>query len=1012
MVDRPKKSRRWSILSRSAEPSPEPERPKSFSQLPARLTREEPEQQPPLSNTRIGVLSRRPSIILHGRKGPARLPGIGMAPLKEEEEHGKKDTFFHLNGLRYLKSTSKNRSSSNISSGGEGRMQTQHTTGSESSLFPKAEQRLEQGMAYPVASVQPTPMDHAGTPRRVPEPSAWAATSAALASRTSTMATTSLPAAINTRRWSETSSSRPQSIIGPIMSSTIPSPNTSRVSSISVPGTLVNPTTTPLTGLRIDTIDTGIPFKPRAAGQVSSPIAATIVRQPSGVSQNRISIPNGTVSKGTDSSTFPPKSIHTATTPVIPTTAEPARKESRRRSDPGSTATDSNLASAGVPQPNTQQSQRNWAEISEEFLHGKRQALVTQHERITKAPEPEKSRKNEIFEAIKREQENDNKIRDAISNDPLSPVISDHGVVLSAASISSNHTRSSGNASKSTLTLVPTPSVIRSNRIGEELAKLHAAQQQDERLSEMEGFPGLSAHTEMPRPEGFLPKPVELGPGIPRPLEQIAELHSDHIPEVRHGGDVVHPSLIPGRHNHRRAATDVRYKDIATDMTAAPSAPKQPVARVEFGIPLSSGPDSEQPPTNDPAHSEPTRWNLGSARRQSEPNPRPHRVPLPSRSSTGYGHHGTRPRSATVLTPPSVRVIPPTPPSSANPSPLWDGKGPPPNIKATFEHLDQQDAAVDIISEVVSPPELLTSSKSKTEPQIAASTPEYFPPQVYVPPPPPPPPAPPATPTIPGIPGSSAPPTHITPQEQFSPILAIVVPTFQTTPPATPPEARLPPPLVARPPAPPETRLPPPPETRPPPPLPPKPLPYSKANAPVVPTTILNPPAITEASRVRSRVNSLASSKHTIPRPLTPETDNQPLLACLGDDYTSIHQRTSSLPSTRPATTESEKQPVPGLIREDSQPKPLELPSTWVPPNPYESSNPQGEGAKLAHAVSRRTKLREAVERANGVVREPQPAHSGGINAPPKRVNTIPRKPVPMNTAGQRYINGVLRRET
>ncbi|KAF8243719.1 hypothetical protein K440DRAFT_663942 [Wilcoxina mikolae CBS 423.85] len=998
MVDGPiaKRSRRWSLLSRSAEPSPEPERPKSFNQLPARSNREVPDQLPPPPKTRTTVLSKHSPTGLPGRKGMLVQPGVGMAPLKEEEEHGERDVgkaFFHLNGLRYLKSTRKQRSSSDVGPSGEERVSTQHNSGAESPLFPNAERRLEQEMAYPATIMQPAPLDSAGLPRRsVVEPSAWSATSAALSARASTIPMTSPPAAINSRRWSETPFSRPQSVVGPVMSATIPSHGTSRVSNVSASGTLFNPIHTLPAGVRNDADI--IPSQSRVLDRPSVPIAATITRQQA--SQNPVSTPSmttGIVSDGTGSA-FPQEQVSTETAPATSTTAGPSGQEPRRRSDPGSSTTSSHLVSSGVPQPNTRQSQQrhaSWAEISQEFFHGKRQASETLNERTSEAREPDApadSRTAEILEAIRREQERDDKIRDAISNDPLG--ISDHGVVSFAASISSSstHTRSSSNGSKATL--LPTPSIIRSNRVMEELAKLHA-QEQDEQLSEMEGFPGLSANTEMPRPEAVMSKPAELGPGTPRPLDQIAELHSDHIPDVRIGEDVVHPSLIPGRHNNRRAATDVRYKDIPTDMATPPMSSKRPLTTDMFETPRSSDSDLERVAINNSAS---TYRGPVTTRRQSVPASRPNRARLPPRSSTDYGHDGTRLRSSTILTPPSVRVIPPTPPSSASSSPVWNEKGASPTIMTTFERLDQLDAAGVVISEVVTPPEPLTSSESKTEPQIdiVSSTPEPSP-QVYIPPPPPPPPVPPATPSSPGTPCSSVSPTPVTPQEQFNPNIAPVTSMTEiTTPPATPPEARPPPP-----------------------PLPPKPLPYKQPHALVAPTTVLNTPTPVESSKARARGISLVSSKHSIARPPTPETDNQPLLACLGDDYAAIHYGTPSAAVTRPTTTESNKQPAPGRIDEDSQPKPRDQPTPWIPPNPYAPPNPQGEGAEaaLARVVSRRTKLKDALERVNAVDTDPQLAVSGSVNVSPRRVNTIPRKPVPVNTrtAGRRFTNDVPPRE-
>ncbi|KAF8537476.1 hypothetical protein BDD12DRAFT_806885 [Trichophaea hybrida] len=990
MVDGPiaKRSRRWSLLSRSAEPSParEPERSKSFNQLPARLNREVPDQLLPPPKTRTTVLSKHSRTGLPGRKGMPVQPGVGMAPLKEEEEHGESDVgkaFFYLNGLRYLKSIRKRRSSSDVDPSREERAPTQHNSGAELPLFPNSERRLEQERAYPVIGRQPAPLDSAGPSRRsVIEPSAWAATSAALSARGNTIPMTFPPAAINSRQSSETPFSRPQSVVGPVMSATIPSHSTSRVSNVSAPGTFFNPIHALPAGDRNDTDI--IPSQSPVLDRPSIAITATIIRQQA--SQNHVSTPLmtiGIVSDGTDSA-FPQEQVSTETAPATSTTAGPAGEEPRKQSDPGSSTTSSHLISAGVQQPNTRQSQQrhaNWAEISEQFFHGKRQASETQNERTSEAREPatpEDTRTAEILEAVRREQEHDDKMRDSIANDPLG--ISDHGVVSSAVSIStsSTHTRSSSNGSKATL--LPTPSVIRSSRVMEELAKLHA-QEQDERLSELEGFPGLSANTEMPRPETFMSKPAELGPGAPRSLGQIAELHSDHIPDVRIGEDVVHPSLIPGRHNNRRAATDDRYKDIPTDIATPSMSSKQPLTRDMFETSRLSDSDPERVEVDNSAltYREPV-----STRRQSVPTHRSNRVRLPPRSSTDYGHNRTRPHSSADLTPPSVRVIPPTPPpptplSSASSHPVCNGKGASPTIMTTFERLGKLDAAGVIISEVVTPPEPLTSSESKTESQIdiVSSTPESSP-QVYIPPPPPPPPEPPATPSSPGTPCSSISPTPVTPQEQFSSNIAHVTPMTEiTTPPATPPEARLPPP----------------------PPLPPKPLPYKQPHSLVAPTTVLNTPTPVEPSKVQGRGNSLVSSKRSIARPPTPEIDNQPLLACLGDDYAAIHYGTPSAAVARP-TTESNMQPAPGRIYEDSQPKPRDQPTPWIPPNPYAPPNPQGEGAEavLARVVSRRTKLREALERVNTVDTVPQPATKGSVNVLPRRVNTIPRKPVPVNT--------------
>jgi len=157
------------------------------------------------------------------------------------------------------------------------------------------------------------------------------------------------------------------------------------------------------------------------------------------------------------------------------------------------------------------------------------------------------------------------------------------------------------------------------------------AQDEDERRAQMEGFgelpkSSLKAPVAMP---AFVAGPPtaasrlwepELGPltfhgqksdattpitRSPSQNGRPAELHSDHIPAVHIGNEAVPSALIPGRHNKRREATEVRIEDAKPLDTAHP---------LDMSGPATGDLDETAPP--DPACREEGHQPV---RRQSEP---------------------------------------------------------------------------------------------------------------------------------------------------------------------------------------------------------------------------------------------------------------------------------------------------------------------------------------------------------------------------------------------------------
>lgn len=239
---------------------------------------------------------------------------------------------------------------------------------------------------------------------------------------------------------------------------------------------------------------------------------------------------------------------------------------------------------AESPEPVKQKLNRpkTWAETSEEF---KQQLQQMQQQK-------EQERRISLIQAVQENQKEDDQLRQRLAKEIESS--SSSPVSCTTATVSPISPDS---------TLSQSPAVERANKVREELAKLHPKQAEDERLSELEGFPELPVAIELPSMTSYAPDRHG----------QIAELHSHHIPAVSSGKGNMHPSLIPGPHNHRRTTSEIQ------DIPA---------------IVLST----ERPVLPDRSQSEPA--NL---------------------------RYGTRLQAAATLGLPTVTIIPPTP--SGTPSP-------------------------------------------------------------------------------------------------------------------------------------------------------------------------------------------------------------------------------------------------------------------------------------------------------------------------------------------------------
>jgi hypothetical protein len=237
---------------------------------------------------------------------------------------------------------------------------------------------------------------------------------------------------------------------------------------------------------------------------------------------------------------------------------------------------------------------KTWAETSQEF---KQQLQQMQQQK-------EQERRISLIQAVQENQKEDDQLRQRLAKEIESS--SSSPVSSTTATVSPI---SPGSA------LPQSPAVERANKVREELAKLHPKQAEDERLSELEGFPELPVAIELPSMTSYAPDRHG----------QIAELHSHHIPAVSSGKGNMHPSLIPGPHNHRRTTSEVQ------DIPAIVLSAERPVI-----------PD----------------------RTQSEP---------------ASLHYGTRLQAAATLGLPTVTIIPPTP--SGTPSPTETKEKNLPNLK-------------------------------------------------------------------------------------------------------------------------------------------------------------------------------------------------------------------------------------------------------------------------------------------------------------------------------------------
>jgi hypothetical protein len=183
----------------------------------------------------------------------------------------------------------------------------------------------------------------------------------------------------------------------------------------------------------------------------------------------------------------------------------------------------------------------------------------------------------------------------------------------------------------------------------------------------------------------------------------IAELHSNHVPAVHHGNDPVPPSLIPGPHNHSRAASEPRVKDIRRRTLPAQH------TLAPFGLSHNWGTSSGSTSTESLVDNTPTTALLSS------PGPLRDLAPKSVRS---YPDPQTRSRSSSQerkappvnQLPPLLRIVRPIPTTSALPT------RPPPGMLSSTRPEPHRD-----------PPDPPTQN-------------------IYVPPPPPSPPHPPASP--------------------------------------------------------------------------------------------------------------------------------------------------------------------------------------------------------------------------------------------------------------------------
>ncbi|KAI5842031.1 hypothetical protein BZA05DRAFT_412632 [Tricharina praecox] len=335
------------------------------------------------------------------------------------------------------------------------------------------------------------------------------------------------------------------------------------------------------------------------------------------------------------------------------------------------------------------------------------------------------------------------------------------------------------------------------------------AQEQDERRAQMEGFgelPKSTARASVPMPAFAVGPPVavsrpwepELGPltfhgkrlettPLARSASQIArpaELHSDHIPAVRIGNEAVPSALIPGRHNKRREATEVRIEDVRAPETPHPlNREDLATADLEDAVPS-------------------VRENI--TRRQTEPVPI-----LPSQSEVG---RSVRPRAVTSVTmPPSLTVIPPSPPAPVTPTFAPELYGRHSEEQSSLGQMVQGGLGASSSSTVPHEESMTETATQESSPQsriVSRSGSPMGPAPavpVYTPPPAPPPPSlPPITPPTPGTPSTA---TWTSASSSVEDLLSL-----EPAPVLVPPErAPPPPPMVDAEPSPPLTPTKPPP---------------------------------------------------------------------------------------------------------------------------------------------------------------------------------------------------------
>ncbi|KAI5809157.1 hypothetical protein BZA77DRAFT_364326 [Pyronema omphalodes] len=350
-------------------------------------------------------------------------------------------------------------------------------------------------------------------------------------------------------------------------------------------GGYVTPSRHSANGYPLSTTDSNstAPVSPVSDGTGSAPpsiigISGAINRVDSPVSE--FSLSNSTPRPNVRQNTEPSMAAHHAQasrrTPSLRTTVPavacpiltPVEEEARKN------------AESSEPVKQILNRPKTWAETSEEF----KQQLQQQKEQ---------ERKGFSMQAVQEDHKEDDQIHQRLAKEIES---------TSSSPVSSNTATASPISPGSTLS--QSPAVERTNKVREELVKLDSKQAEDERLSELEGFPELPVAIGLPSMTSYAPDRHG----------QIAELHSHHIPAISSGKGYMHPSLIPGPHNHRRSTSEIQ--DIPT-------------------IALSV----ERPALPDRTQSEPA--NL---------------------------HYGTTQPAATTLGLPTVTIIPPTPIGTPSPS--------------------------------------------------------------------------------------------------------------------------------------------------------------------------------------------------------------------------------------------------------------------------------------------------------------------------------------------------------